>query len=382
MSPLRILHVYRTYYPDPPGGVQEAIRQIAVACTQLNIESRVFTLSPMPIPAEIKRPEAFVVRSKSWMAPASCDFGGGAAIRSFAKWAKWADVIHYHFPWPFADMMHLINRPKAPAVMTYHSDIIRQRWLGRVYTPLMYHMLRSMSAVVATSPSYALTSPILSDVSLSGRTRIIPLGINESAYCQSCDNGVLLRLHLNDSEPFLLFIGVLRYYKGLHTLMQAARSINVRLVIAGSGPEESGLRKLASQLGLRNAIFAGQVSDAEKVALIKNCRALVLPSHLRSEAYGMVLVEASMFGKPMISCEIGTGTSFVNVNGKTGLVVPAENPIDLASAMSRLADDNSLALQYGKAARIRYDELFSGRALGQAYSDTYREVVESRKVHR
>ena len=91
----------------------------------------------------------------------------------------------------------------------------------------------------------------------------------------------------------------------------------------------------------------------------------------------MVLVEAAMFGKPMITCEIGTGTTFVNAAEQTGLVIPPDSPVDLASAMNRLSTDKNLAMEYGNAARLRYEELFSGRAQGQAYSDLYREVAKS-----
>jgi rhamnosyl/mannosyltransferase len=102
---------------------------------------------------------------------------------------------------------------------------------------------------------------------------------------------------------------------------------------------------------------------------------LVLPSHLRSEAFGMVLVEAAMIGKPMISCEINTGTSFVNADGETGFVVEPGSPRALAEAMSRLLEDEALALQMGQAARRRYEQLFSGAALGQAYARLYRKVA-------
>ena len=284
-------------------------------------------------------------------------------------------MIHYHFPWPFADLMHLVVRPKVPTVMTYHSDIVRQRWLGRVYAPLMHRMLGAMSAVVATSPAYARSSPVLADASLRERVRVIPLGINERSYPCDGDEGVRRRLGLGEAEPFFLFIGVLRYYKGLHTLVQAAASVRARVVIAGSGPEEAALKAQAQQLGLMNVDFAGQVTDAEKVALLKGCRAMVLPSHLRSEAYGMVLVEATMFGKPMISCEIGTGTSYVNADGETGIVVPPECPAELARAMNRLLEDEPLAQRYGNAARLRYEQLFSGEALGSAYGALYRDVM-------
>jgi rhamnosyl/mannosyltransferase len=123
----------------------------------------------------------------------------------------------------------------------------------------------------------------------------------------------------------------------------------------------------------------GQISEAEKVALLKACRALVLPSHLRSEAYGMVLVEASLYGKPMISCEIHTGTSFINKHLKTGLVVPPESPTDLASAMNTLLEDVSAAEGFGQAARQRYEKNFSGPVLGQAYARLYREVLENKR---
>lgn len=375
---MQVLHVYRTYYPDPPGGLQEAIRQIALATKSHGVTPQIFALSETPVPVECLRPEGLVTRARSWAEPASCNLGGVAAFRRFARLAKLADVIHYHFPWPFADLLQLLVQPKTPAVMTYHSDIVRQRWLGRAYAPLMSRMLDAMSVVVATSPAYALTSPVLSDASLKGRVRVIPLGIEEASYPHDGDAGVLRRLGLGEAEPFFLFIGVLRYYKGLHTLVQAATSVNARIVIAGSGPEGAALQEQVRKLGLVNVVFAGQVTDTEKVDLLKSCYSLVLPSHLRSEAFGMVLVEAAMFGKPMISCEIGTGTTFVNADGETGIVVPPENPSELAGAMNCLMEDKDLAERFGQAARLRYEQMFSGEALGKAYAALYQEVVHDR----
>ncbi len=376
MSKLHILHVYRTYFPDPPGGLQEAIRQIVLSTADYGTESRVFTLSPKPEPIEIERPEARVIRCRSLAAPASCDLGGTVSFKQFSELEKWADVIHYHFPWPFADLLHLLVRPKIPAVMTYHSDIVRQTWLGAVYAPLMRHMLSQMDAIVATSSAYARTSPVLADEALRERIQVIPLGIDEHSFPQTGDEDIMHRLFLDNSEPFFLFIGVLRYYKGLHILLQTAAAVGVRIVIAGPGPEGVDLKEQARTLGLNKIFFAGQVSDTEKVSLLKNCRALILPSHLRSEAFGMVLVEAAMFSKPLISCEIGTGTSYVNANNETGFVVPPESPTALVNAMKMLLEDESMAERMGFAARQRYEKLFSGQALGRAYSDLYREVVD------
>ncbi|KVT83608.1 glycosyl transferase [Burkholderia ubonensis] len=370
---MNVVHVYRTYFPDPPGGLQEAIRQIALATRRYGVEPRIFALSPTPEPASIERDEGRIVRARSWAAPASCDIGGIGALLRYRELVDWADVVHFHFPWPFADVLHLLGRTRKPAVMTYHSDIVRQKLLGAVYGPLMRRTLKSMSAVVATSPAYARTSPVLTAHVSAAKLHTIPLGIAD--YRDAPRRLTLDRARPElaplAGTPFLLALGVLRYYKGLHTLIDAAARIGVPIVIAGSGPEYANLHAQVERLGARNVIFAGQVSNDEKVALLAECRALVLPSHLRSEAFGMVLVEAQMFGKPTICCEVGSGTSYVNEDGVTGYVVSPERPGALAEAAGRLLADDALAARMGAAARSRYERLFSADALGQAYGALY-----------
>lgn len=373
---MQVLHVYRTYFPDPPGGLQEAIRQISLATRHQGVHNHIFALSPDPVPGLLLRPEAKVTRCHSWAAPASCDLGSWATFRKFSELSSQVDIVHYHFPWPFADLLHMARGVGKPAVMTYHSDIVRQRILKCLYEPIMHKTLGTMSAIVATSPAYAKTSPVLSNRRHVDRVRVIPLGIDEGSYPLSGDKEVLRRLGLSANESYFLFIGVLRYYKGLHNLVEAAACVRAKVVIAGTGPEINALKIQAQSLGLENVIFVGQVTDSEKVALLQGCRAFVLPSHLRSEAYGMVLVEAAMFGKPMVSCEIGTGTSYVNLADETGLVVPPENPQALAVAMNRLLGDIDLAEKFGVAARRRYETLFSGQALGKAYAQLYQDVLE------
>lgn len=370
---MKILQVYKTYFPDPPGGLQEAIRQICLATQPHGVKNCIFTLSPNPKPELLTLPEGEVVRHKSWAAPASCDLGGLSALLSFRNLSSTANAVLYHFPWPFADLLRFIADRSKPSLLLYHSDIVRQRWLGAIYAPLMWKTLHSMSAIIATSPAYARTSPVLSHPSIREKVRVIPLGIDENSYPKEGDMEILTRFGLGCGEPFFLFIGVLRYYKGLHFLVAAAKNLGARVVIAGSGPEGDRLKEVAVELGADNVIFTGRVTDAEKVALLQHCLAFVLPSHLRSEAFGMVLVEASMFGKPMITCEIGTGTSYVNAHKETGFVVPPESPSALADAMKTLLVDEELTCSMGLAARQRYEALFSGPALGKAYF----ELLES-----
>ena len=374
---LRALQVYRTYFPDPPGGVAEAIRQIANSTSSFGVQTKVFALSPSPVPSVIARPEGEVLRARSWAAPASCDLGGVTAFKRFAEACAQSDVVNYQFPWPFEDVLHAVVRPQIPAVLTYQSDVIRQKFLGVMYAPLMWRTLKAMRFIVAASPAYARTSPVLSHPSICGKVRVIPNGVVEESYSKEADHAVFDRIKVEPTEAYFLFIGVLRYYKGLHTLVQAANCINAKIVIAGSGPEGRNLKQLASQLGTKNIVFAGQVTEAEKVALLQSCKALILPSHLRSEAFGMVLVEAAMLGRPMISCEIGTGTSYVNAHEESGIVIPPERPDMLAQAMSQLLNETALAEAMGLAARARYERLFSGAALGKAYANLYREAIEN-----
>jgi len=371
---VKTLNIYRTYYPDPPGGLQEAIRQICLATSSHGIENTIFTLSPQNIPKNIQRPEANIVRERSWVTPASCDIGGLASLSTFSSLSSQADVLHYFHPWPFADVLNILKGTNKPAVLTYISDIVKQRFLSKAYAPLMWHTLRRMDVIIANCPAYAQTSPILSHSSIRNKVKVIPLGIDEHSYPKSGDDSIFKKIGIIKSEPYFLFLGVLRYYKGVHTLIEASAQIKGKIIIAGSGPEESQLKQQVLELGLKNVIFAGQVTNKEKVSLIQQSLALVLPSHLRSEAYGMVLVEASMFSKPMISCEIGTGTSFVNLNEKTGFTIPPESPINLAAAMHKLLDNPKIAHEMGVNARKRYEQLFSAHVLGKAYSEVYKSL--------
>ena len=376
---LKVLHVYRTYFPDPPGGVQEVIKQISESTLLYGVDSHVFTLSPNPQPPILYREESSVFRSRSWAAPSSCDIGSYDSFIRFRQQVQWADVVNYHFPWPFADLLHLLSDVNKPTVLTYHSDIIRQRFLGKLYYPLMKRMLRDMSAVVATSPTYAESSKVLKTLVPLNKLQTIPLGIADykDKIIDSFSESIYLKKHSILNSQFILALGVMRYYKGFHILIQASSSIKGFIVIAGSGPEELNLKKLVDDAGVKNIIFTGQVTDEEKLILLKNCTVFVLPSHLRSEAFGMVLIEASMFSKPMITCEIGSGTSFVNLNGDTGFVVPPESPTLLAQAANKLLLDKNLSLKMGYSARKRYEQYFSANALGQSYFDLYNNVIQS-----
>jgi glycosyltransferase involved in cell wall biosynthesis len=368
---MRILHVYKSYYPDTVGGIEQVIAQLGSGLVALGDECRIYTLSPDAAPPVLRRPEGEVHRSRT-TAEISSNPMSLAALSEFRAQLQWADVVHYQFPWPFADLLHVLRAGGKPSVVSYQSDIVRQKWLLKAYTPLMNRFLRTVGAVVATSPQYRDSSEVLT--ALGDRVRVIPNGIDEGSY-PSAPPEAIARWRVDVGEGFLLFVGVLRYYKGLETLLRAAQGFSGRIVIAGTGPEASALQEQVAREGLGNIRFLGSVSDEDKMCLLRLAQGFVFPSHLRSEAFGMSLVEAAMCGKPMITCEIGTGTSFINLDGVTGWTVPPENAPALRGAMEALQDEPYRALEMGAAARRRFEELFTARRMAQAYHELYRELA-------
>jgi glycosyltransferase involved in cell wall biosynthesis len=166
----------------------------------------------------------------------------------------------------------------------------------------------------------------------------------------------------------------LRYYKGLHILLDAIKDANYRVVIVGSGPVEEELRVQAKEMNLGNVTFCGYVSDETKMALFQLCRGVVFPSYLRAEAFGVTLLEGAMSAKPLISAEIGSGTTHVNIDEKTGVVVTPGCPKSLRAAMDKLYYNPVEAKLMGEQARRRYEELFTGAVMGAGYNRVYREV--------
>ncbi|MNE43588.1 GDP-mannose-dependent alpha-(1-6)-phosphatidylinositol monomannoside mannosyltransferase [compost metagenome] len=225
---------------------------------------------------------------------------------------------------------------------------------------------------MASSPNYAAHSPVLTR--FKDKVSIIPYGLDRSTYPKpSAEKLAYWRARLG--ERFFLFVGALRYYKGLDYLLQAARLNGLPVVIMGGGFLEAQLKQQAAQLGLANVHFLGGLADDDKAALLELCYAFAFPSHLRSESFGISLLEAAMYGKPLISCEMGSGTTFINLADQTGLVVPPRDAAALAQAMQRLWDDPAMAQAMGAKALQRYEEVFTASAMASAYADLYRSLL-------
>lgn len=369
-NPLRVLHIYRTYFPETQGGGQEVIRQFCLATSSRGVENTVFALAKEPDPKDLDLPEAHLRRSKSHFEIASCDFGGIDALLSCRRMASRADILQIYYPWPFADAMLPFVRQGKPVIVTYISDIVRQRRLDAAYAPLRRYLLGSADAITVTSPAFANSSPVLR--SYSEKLRIVPYCLGEAS---PPDSGRADHWERQLGKGFFLFVGVLRYYKGLEFLIRGASRTKHAIVIVGDGPERSRLESMACTLGASNVAFLGALPDIDKHALYSLCRAVVLPSHQRSEAFGMTLLEAARAGKPMISCEIGTDTSWVNLDGETGLVVPPSDADALTHALNALAGNESLCQRFGLAASMRWRTHYSTQVVGEKLRSLYETLT-------
>ena len=362
---MHILHVYKTYFPDTVTGIERVIFEIAEGGTARGSTHEVLCLSPLPEPVTLTVGSHRVHRARQDLMIASNGLSL-SVIGLYRRLWRDADLIHFHYPWPMMDLLHLLQPRRAtkPIVVTYHSDVVRQRMLGRLYTPLRDWFLGSADAIVATSQNYAASSEVLRGH--REKLSVIPVGLGDRA---TPDASVVETMRQRVGERFFLFVGAPRYYKGLPSLIEAARLTGLPVVLAGSfAPADLGPLP-------QNVTALGRVSEAEKEALLELCLALVLPSHLRSEAYGVVLVEAARAGRPMISCEIGTGTSFVNRDGETGLVVAPADPAALADAMRRLDTDRAFAEGCGIGARARYEQHLRAAQMVEAYEHLYEELL-------
>lgn len=368
---MKILHVYKTFINDTMGGTQQVIANIIRSCPDSNIKFGVLSLAPRASGVDlsfmnsdnIHYQESFTVASN----PVSF-----ALLKDFGKIVQDYDLIHYHFPWPFADLLNLLWRVDKPIIVTYHSDIVKQKSLICFYKPLMHNFLRSAKFIVATSENYLDSSPVLQKY--KNKVRVIPIGINFADYVKPSQDR-LAYWHKRFGDRFFFFVGVMRYYKGLNILLEAVRGTDFPLVIAGSGPIENELKKYVTTYNLTNVHFVGEVSEEDKSALFQLCLSLVFPSNLRSEAFGISLLEGAMFGKPLISTELGTGTSFVNKDGETGIVVPPDDVNALRVAMFDIWEDTRDNQNFGKNSYQRYQDLFTATQMSASYVRLYQETM-------
>lgn len=308
----------------------------------------------------------------------------GTPICPATPWHAWRrhlrqrfDLVHLHFP---ADpMAHLaaVSLPRAVRrVITWHSDIVRQARLLKVYRPFLNALLRSADAIILPTPAHLTSSEQLEMVRATGRFFVIPFGFDLQRFRDRPPAADEIRKR--HAGRFLLFaLGRHVYYKGFEFLIRALRELpEASLVLGGRGPLTEALRRLAGELRLDDRIeFAGRIPENDLPAYYHACDVFCMPSVERSEAFGIVQLEAMASAKPVVCCELHNGVTWVNRDGVTGLVVPPADAGALANALGRLMREPELRSRLGAQGRSRAFSEFTLQAMASATLDAYQAVL-------
>jgi glycosyltransferase involved in cell wall biosynthesis len=281
-----------------------------------------------------------------------------------------ADIVHIHVPHPTAIMSYFAASRRTPLVITYHSDTIRQRVLGKIFEPFLNRAM-AQASIICTSPNYLESSHLLSRH--RERCHVIPLAIDPSEL-ERPDPGAVAEIRARYGPRILLAVGRLVYYKGLEFLIRAMREVSGHLLIIGRGPLREKLQTQARDLGVADRVtLLGEVPDIQPHYHAADV--FVLPSVARSEAFGIVQLEAMACGKPVVNTQLDSGVPYVSVDGVTGLTVPARDSGALAAALGLLLDRPELRKQYGAAALHRVLTHFSVEGMADATLRVFEEVA-------
>ena len=286
-----------------------------------------------------------------------------------------SDIVHIHLPNPLAMIFYLIVSPSGKLVVSYHNDIIRQRALMVFLKPMVTALLSRAQAIVVTSDNLINSSEILR--MFRHKCYVVPHGIDADRFKAAPEikyEAEKIREKLK--RPIVLFVGRLVYYKGLKYLIQAMKDIEAELMIIGAGPEGRQLKALAKALEVQDKIiWLGEVSDEELPVYYQACDLFVLPSCANSESFGLVILEAHSFAKPVVSTDLPTGVTFTNLHQKTGLVVSPKDSDSLKEAVNLLLASKELRDKYGEYARKRVGDEFTKEKMAKEIARVYEAVM-------
>ncbi len=376
---MNILHLYKDYFPVL-GGIENHVRLLAQGLRARGVDARVLvtntarqtvreTIDGVPV---TKTGRLLNVSS----APVSPAF-----YPELIRLNRWADLVHLHAPYPPGEIGQLFLG-RRPFVLTYHSDIVRQKVLGFFYAPFLRRVLHRAKRIAVASPTYIQTSPFLRP--RADKCEIIHYGIDMSHFAPTPEvDRRAAELRAQYGSPLILAVGKLRHYKGIDVLIEAMHQIDARALVAGEGPMGPAWRQKTQDEGLADRVlFLGRVSDDDLVALYHAADLFVLPSTNRAESWGIVQTEAMACGLPVVCTELGTGTSYVNQDGVTGLVVPPGDPDALVGAINTLLADPALRRRMGEAARQRAATMFSSEAMIERTLALYERVLDRQAWHK
>ncbi|MEA4871416.1 MAG: glycosyltransferase [Synergistaceae bacterium] len=368
---IRVLQVNKFYHPVT-GGVERVVQQIAEGLNG-NVDMTVLACQKKGLGINEKINDVRVIKSGSlgtyFSMPVSFSF-----LRTFSRLSRDADIVHIHMPFPLADVAMFLSGYKGKVVLWWHSDVVKQKKLLLLYRPFLEWLLNRADLIVAATQGHIDNSAFISN--RKDKCVVIPYGVDKNIIELSSPSRSA-KLKENSDPCSILYIGRLVYYKGCDVLLEAFSKVrNARLTIVGEGPLRSSLEKQADKLGISEKVdFISFLDDrclAEKLA---ECDFLVLPSVERSEAFGLVQIEAMAFGKPVINTDLPSGAPLVSLDGITGLTVPPNDAEALAIAIQRIIDEPDLRERFGKAAYKRAREEFSMDKMLSSLFTEYKKLI-------
>lgn len=376
---MRILHVAK-YYPPAFGGMETAVASMAEGVAAKGHEVVVLVHAedgdttprhPAPGVTVIRAPYRLAVGTMAISLSYAC---------LYRKWRNWADVVHVHAPNPVADLLIALWPPKAPIVITWHTDIVRQKRLKHVVAPFAHALCRRAAAIHCSAEFVRRHSTFLPPY--LGKTKVIPFGLSVDAFIKAAtDNATQEATRAARGGRYALAVGRLVYYKGFDVLLHAVAELpDLRLVIIGEGPMRADLEGMIATLGLGSRVsLLGSVSDADLAAHYAAADLFVLSSTHRSETFAFVQVEAMAAGLPVINTNLPTGVPDVSLDGITGITVPPGDQKALAEALHRLWTDSALRARLGAAGRERAVTVYSAPAASERFTELY-ETLRSNAV--
>lgn len=369
MAELRVLQVGKFYPPDE-GGMESHLEGLCQHLRgQASVEVLVAGRSRRTVHEVVDG--VSVTRVGTWATVRSAPIC--PELRGLIGRSK-ADVVHLHHPNPSAFLSYLMSGYRGPLVVTYHSDVVQQRLLNVVYEPIVRAVLRRADAIIVSSGEYLESSPMLAQY--RDRCVVIPMAITPSQFA-AADPSAVAEIRRRYGDRIVLAVGRLVYYKGLEYLVRAMRDIRGHLVVVGQGPMRDTLLAEARAAGVQDRVsLVGHVADT--VPYYHAARVFALPSHMRSEAFGIVQLEAMASGLPVVNTRIRSGVPGVSVDGLTGLTVGPGDPGALAGAINRLLDDADEAGRMGEAGRRRVGELYSLDGMTTRTLALYQRIVTER----
>jgi glycosyltransferase involved in cell wall biosynthesis len=368
---MRIVHLFKDFYPPITGGIEQHMRLL---CAGLASKADVSVLVPSRL---LRRTEEAidgvrVVRTPElgrWLSTPLCP-GMASELRRLSP-----DLVHLHFPSPAGDLAYLVSGCRAPVVMTYHADVVRQRPVLWAYRPVFKRLSARVRRIIVSSHEYLASSTFLPPY--RDRCAVIPFGVDVDSFTlERGEQQQVQEVRRRHGNRLVVFLGVLRYYKGLDVLVRAMTSVPGHLLVVGSGTQRAPVERLARRLGLVDRVtFTGQVSDPRRRVVLHAADVFVLPSTDRSEAFGIAQLEAMACGKPVVGSDLPTGVRAVNHHGVTGLLVPPRDPDALAQALNTLLDDDALRASLGRAARQRVEREFTAERMVSDTLSIYDDVL-------